>query len=59
MVHEQLNQRVDLTMRQFVGSIIEYLTQGGDHANALMNMAERGVPQDVQRRVIAGNATRH
>jgi len=58
-VQHQQDQRVDLTMRQFVGSIIEYLVRGGDHANALMNMAERDVPKDVQRRVIEGNATRH
>lgn len=59
MVQHQPDQRVDLTMRQFVGTIIEYLGRGGDHANALMNMTERGVPNDVQRRVVEGNATRH
>lgn len=54
----RLDQRVDLAMRQFVGKIIEYLMEGGDHANAMMNMSERGVPYPVQRRVIEGNATR-
>ena len=59
MLHDRPDQRVDLVMRQFVGQIIEYLMRGGDHANALLNMSERGVPQDVQRRVLKGNATRH
>lgn len=52
------DQRIDFAMRQFVGKIIEYLMAGGDHANAMMNMTERGVPYEVQRRVIEGNATR-
>ncbi len=58
MRNSRPDQRVDLAMRQFVGKIIEYLMEGGDHANAMMNMAERGVPYTVQRRVIEGNATR-
>lgn len=59
MLHDRPDQRIDLVMRQFVGQIIEYLMRGGDHANALLNMSERGVPQEVQRRVLGGNATRH
>ncbi len=48
--------RVDLALREFIGKVIRYLQQGGDHANAKMNMIERGVPPDVQRRVLSGNA---
>ncbi|HRQ57589.1 MAG TPA: hypothetical protein PLN31_09225 [Azoarcus taiwanensis] len=59
MVHDRPDQRIDLVMRQFVGQIIEYLMLGGDHANARLNMTERGVPHEVQRRVLEGNATRH
>lgn len=59
MLHDRPDQRVDIVMRQFVGQIIDYLMSGGDHANALLNMNERGVPQEVQRRVLEGNATRH
>ena len=59
MLHDRPDQRIDLVMRQFVGQIIDYLMRGGDHANALLNMSERGVPLDVQRRVLEGNATRH
>ena len=43
-------------MRAFIGKIIDYLRAGGDHANAMMNMSERGVPLHVQRRVVDGNA---
>lgn len=59
MIEEKCDQRIDLAMRQYVAVIIEYLRTGGDHANAIMNMAERGVPADVQKRVIEGNATVH
>jgi hypothetical protein len=48
--------RVDWPMRQYVGKIIEYLARGGDHANAKMNMTERGIPVHVQHRVLEGNA---
>ncbi|MGL1833814.1 hypothetical protein ACKVEX_09420 [Rhodocyclaceae bacterium SMB388] len=58
MNHPGPDQRIDFAMRQFVGKIIDYLMAGGDHANAMMNMTERGVPHEVQRRVIEGNATR-
>jgi len=49
--------RVDWAMRQFVGAIMDYLARGGDHANAQMNMTERGVPLHVQRRVLEGTAS--
>lgn len=52
-----LEMRVDWAMRQFVGTVIEYLARGGDHANAQMNMTERGVPLHVQRRVLEGTAS--
>lgn len=48
--------RVDWAMRQYVGKIIEFLARGGDHANAKMNMTERGVPLHVQERVLKGAA---
>ena len=51
--------RIDLAMRQFIGDILRYLADGGDHANARMNMIERGVPLDVQQRVLDGKATYH
>ena len=56
MAHDRPDQRVDLAMRAFIGKIIDYLRAGGDHANAMMNMSERGVPLHVQRRVVDGNA---
>lgn len=43
-------------MRQYVGKIIDYLARGGDHANAKMNMTERGIPLHVQQRVLEGTA---
>ncbi len=49
--------RIDLAMREYVRRIIEYLAQGGDHANARMNMIENGVPEHVQARVLQGKAT--
>lgn len=52
-------KRLDLVTREFVGKIIAYLEDGGDRANARMNMIERGVPSEVQRRVLEGEATRH
>lgn len=57
MAHAGLDMRVDWLMRQYVGEIIEYLARGGDHANAKMNMIERGVPALVQDRVLQGKAT--
>jgi len=48
--------RIDFMLRRFVSDIIQYLSNGGDHANALMNMIERGVPPEVQRRVLEGRA---
>jgi len=48
--------RVDLALREFIGKVIRYLREGGDRANALMNMIERGVPAEVQRRVLEGRA---
>lgn len=48
--------RIDLAMRQYVRRIIEYLAQGGDIANARMNMIENGVPSHVQARVLEGKA---
>ncbi|HRP76600.1 MAG TPA: hypothetical protein PK725_09725 [Rhodocyclaceae bacterium] len=48
--------RIDLAMRQYVRRIIEYLAQGGDIANARMNMIENGVPAHVQARVLEGKA---
>ena len=51
------DMRVDLALREFIGKVITYLREGGDHANALMNMIERGVPAEVQRRVLNGRAT--
>lgn len=56
--HSQ-DSRVDLLMRQFVAEIIRYISGGGDHANARMNMNERGVPHEVQRRVMDGRAVTH
>ena len=50
-------RRVDLALREFIGKVIRYLKEGGDHANALMNMTEHGVPNEVQRRVLSGRAT--
>lgn len=52
--HQDL--RIDFMLRRFVSDIIQYLSNGGDHANALMNMIERGVPPEVQRRVLEGRA---
>jgi len=57
MAYVGLEMRVDWLMRQYVGEIIEYLARGGDHANAKMNMTERGVPVSVQERVLQGKAT--
>jgi hypothetical protein len=51
------DRRIDLALREFVGKVIRYLKEGGDHANALMNMTEHGVPAEVQRRVLSGRAT--
>ncbi len=51
-------QRLDWSMRRFVSDVIQYLQHGGDHANARMNMTERGVPFAVQSRVIDGLAVR-
>lgn len=53
------DKRVDFEMREFVSKVIDYLHQGGDHANARMNMAEHSVPSHVQMRVLAGRATRY
>jgi len=53
------DRRIDLALREFVGKVIRYLKEGGDHANALMNMTEHGVPNEVQRRVLSGRATPH
>jgi len=50
------DMRIDFMLRRFVSDIIQYLSNGGDHANALMNMIERGVPPEVQRRVLEGRA---
>lgn len=50
------DMRIDLVLRRFVSDIIHYLSNGGDHANALMNMIERGVPPEVQQRVLEGRA---
>lgn len=57
--HHLTEMRVDLVLRQFVGEIIRYLASGGDHANARMNMIERGVPSHVQQRVLEGRAALH
>lgn len=57
MAQAGVEMRVDWLMRQYVGEIIEYLARGGDHANAKMNMTERGVPAQVQDRVLRGKAT--
>lgn len=57
MAHDEADMRVDWLMRQYVGKIIEYLARGGDHANAKMNMTERGVPTHVQERVLEGSAS--
>lgn len=59
MPYSGIEMRVDWVMRQYVGTIIEYLAEGGDHANAQMNMTEHGVPQSVQHRVLEGRATIH
>jgi hypothetical protein len=56
MAQAREDRRIDLAMRQYVGEILRYLASGGDHANARMNMNERGVPPEVQRRVIDGDA---
>ncbi len=58
MLTANMEKRRDLWMRRFVGKIIDYLMQGGDHANARLNMIEIGIPPDVQRRVLHGLATR-
>lgn len=58
MAYVGSEQRIDLLMREFVGKVIAYLEDGGDHANAKMNMTERGVPAEVQRRVLNGQAAR-
>lgn len=58
MAYSGPEQRIDLEMREFVGKIIAYLEGGGDHANARMNMTERGVPAEVQHRVLNGQAAR-
>lgn len=47
------NRRLDWYMRQFVDEVKDYLARGGEHANALHNLYERGVPVHVARRVIA------
>ncbi|NMG14388.1 hypothetical protein [Aromatoleum bremense] len=57
MAFSGLEMRVDWAMRQFIGAIMDYLARGGDHANAQMNMTERGVPLHVQRRVLEGTAS--
>ena len=59
MAYGGIEMRVDWVMRQYVETIIQYLAQGGDHANARMNMTERGVPVHVQRRVMEINASIH
>jgi hypothetical protein len=56
MAYPESDMRVDWAMRQYVGKIIEYLVKGGDRANARMNMVERGVPEQVQHRVLEGQA---
>ncbi|HRP97582.1 MAG TPA: hypothetical protein PL143_15175 [Rhodocyclaceae bacterium] len=56
MARAEGERRIDLAMRQYVAEILRYLAQGGDHANARMNMTERGVPAEVQQRVIDGDA---
>ncbi len=52
MAYEGAERRVDWAMRQYVETIVQYLAMGGDHANARMNMTERGVPTSVQLRVL-------
>lgn len=54
MVRAVDERRIDLAMRHFITEILRYLAHGGDQANARMNMTERGVPWEVQRRVIMG-----
>jgi len=56
MTYGGQEMRVDWAMRQYVGKIIDFLARGGDHANAKMNMTERGVPLHVQQRVLEGTA---
>lgn len=53
------DKRMDLLTRRFVSQIIEYLMEGGDHANARLNMTEHGVPGNIQKRVINGLASRY
>lgn len=48
--------RVDWVMRQYVETIIQYLSRGGSVAGARRNMTERGVPVHVQDRVFEGQA---
>lgn len=59
MIHPGVELRNDWALRQYVGSIIAYLMRGGDRANARMNMNERGVPPDVQKRILEGRASLH
>ncbi len=59
MTYSGQDLRLDYAMRDYVAKIIEYLSQGGDHANARMNMIENGVPAPVQARVLEGKAVSH
>ncbi|NMG73195.1 hypothetical protein [Aromatoleum diolicum] len=59
MTYQGNEMRVDWVMRQYVETIIQYLAKGGDHANARMNMTERGVPVHVQRRVMDATVSVH
>lgn len=59
MAYNGVDMRVDWAMRQYVDQIIDYLSKGGDQANARMNMTERGVPVPVQHRVLEGRAVVH
>lgn len=52
MAYDRPEQRVDWAMRHYVDKITEYLAQGGEPANARMNMTERGVPFHVQQRML-------
>lgn len=59
MMRDQLDRRLDHAMREYVNQIIVYLQEGGEPANARMNMMEHGVPPEVQMRVIEGKASLH
>ena len=59
MAYGGADMRVDWAMRQYVDQIVEYLSKGGDQANARMNMTERGVPLSVQHRVLEGRVAVH